>query len=214
MAKKCTARSEDFKAPEGRLSFARDLFKPRQQKNGKEKYGCTLIFPKAERKFFELLIAKVILDEWGPAGIERAKKNLIKSPILAGDGKEAHNKTTGELNGGMGPDVIFMRPTANGDRPPFVWYTEKDIHGKPKMVDESVAYSGCYGKAILHFYAWNNEESGDMVSVGISGFQKMRDGERLAGGGPMDVEKWDETFADEGPAPNVGGGGAGNLFGE
>src|SRR5580658_5744805 len=124
MAKKPSARSEDFKTPLGRLSFAFSLFKPRPNKNGKSKFGCTLIFPKSDRKFFETIVAKVITDEWGPTGIERAKKGLIKIPLLAGDGKEAHNKTTGEITPGLGPDVFFIRPTANDDRPPRVWYKD------------------------------------------------------------------------------------------
>lgn len=211
MAKKTSARSDDFKTPLGRVSFAFNLFKARENKNGRAKFGCTLIFPKAERKFFEAIVAKVITYEWGPTGMERAKKGLIKIPLLAGDGKEAHNKTTGELNGGMGPDVFFIRPTANEDRPPRVWFKDPN-----KQENDQEVYSGCYGKAIMHFYAWHNEESGDMVSAGISGFQKLKEGERLGGSGGIDPEKWSETIEDEGPAPESTktGAGAGGLFGE
>ena len=211
MAKKTSANSGDFKTPLGRISYSRDMFKARPNKNGKLKFGCTLIFPKTDRKFFEEIIMKVLVEEWGPAGIERAKKGLIKIPLLSGDGKEAHNKTTGELNEGMGPDVFFIRPTANEDRPPRVWYKDPN-----KQETEQEVYSGCYGKAILHFYAWNQEESGDMVSAGISGFQKLKDGERLGGSGGIDPEKWSETIADEGPAPKSAktGAGAGGLFGD
>ena len=205
------ARSDDFKTPECRLSYARDLFKAREQKNDdgstRVKYGCTLIFPKSALPVLENMVAKVIVDEWGEKGIARAKQGMIKSPFLAGDGKEARNKTTGELHAGMGPDVFFIRPTANSDRPPQVRYKDPNL-----QETETTVYSGCYGKAVVHFYAWHHDKSGDMVGCGISMFQKLRDGEHL-GGGPVEAEKWMESVPDEGPMPETAGAGAGGLFG-
>ncbi|MGO4869614.1 MAG: ssDNA-binding protein, partial [Roseiarcus sp.] len=111
------AHTDDFKTPLGRLSYAQTLFKPRAQEEGKDpKYGCTIIFPKAARAELEKRVAETIVAEWGPKGIEKAKAGLIKSPVLAGDGKEARNKQSGELHPGMGPDVFFISPTANKDR--------------------------------------------------------------------------------------------------
>lgn len=216
MAKKYSAHSGDLKTPFCRTSYARDLFKARENKNGRAKFGCTLIFPKAERKFFEPIFTKLITEEWPKDGLERAKKGLIKMPLLAGDGKEAYNKTTGQLNAGLGPDVFFMRPTANEDRPPRVWFRDPN-----RQETEEVVYSGVWGKAILHFYTWNNEESGDMICAGISGFQRIPhpqfgEGERIGGSGPLDVDKWNETIADEGPVPETAksGAGASGLFGD
>ena len=111
-------RSDDFKSDMCRLSYARSLFEASSQDGGKKKFNPTLIFPKAAKLAMEKIVAEVINQKWGPAGLERAKKGLIKSPFLAGDGKEAHSKKTGELNPGMGPDVFFIRPSANKDRPP------------------------------------------------------------------------------------------------
>ena len=205
------ARSEDFKTETGRLSYAQSLFKAKEPEGGvAKKFGCTIIFPKSYRPTLEKIVAKVISDQWGPAGLERAKKGLIKSPVLAGDGKEAHSNKTGELHLGLGPDVFFIRPTANEDRPPLVWYRDPN-----KQETEDVVYSGCFGKAILNAFAWN-AASGDGVSFGIQGFQKLQDGERLGGSGGIDPEKWSETIADEGPAPEStkNGGGASGLFGD
>ncbi len=202
------ARSEDFKTPPCRLSFAQQLFKARAQDGGKPKYGCTLIFTKEHRAALEQQVAKVITDQWGPAGIEKAKNGLIKSPFLAGDGKEARNKQTGELHPGMGPDVFFIRTQANEDRPPVVRYKDPNI---PATAEE--VYSGCYGFAVVNAFAWSNPQNGDGVSFGISYFQKTRDGERIGGSGQLDPEKWHEKIEDAGDAPDVGGGGAGALFG-
>jgi hypothetical protein len=175
----------------------------------RKKYSATLIFPKSARPEMEKQVAEVIRVEWKDAGIERAKKGLIKSPFLAGDGKEARNKSTGDLRPGMGAEFFFIRVQAGEERPPAVWFRDPNRHET-----EEVVYSGCYGNAIVNIFAWHNAQSGDGVSFGISGFQKLQDGERLGGSGRIDPEKWSETIADEGPAPNVGGGGASSLFGD
>ena len=205
------ARADDFKSPLCRLSYAQSLFKARANEGGgAPKFGCTLIFPKVDRPALEKIVAKVIQDQWGPQGLERARKGLIKSPFLAGDGKEAHSKKTGELNAGLGPDVFFIRPTANEDRPPRVWYRDPN-----HQETEDVVYSGCYGKAVLNAFAWS-AASGDGVSFGILGYQKLQDGERLGGSGGIDPEKWSETIADDGPVPETAktGAGAAGLFGD
>ena len=81
------ARSEDFKTPECRLSYASGLFKARDQKNEDgtitTKYGCTLIFPKSALQALEKVVVQVIKDEWGDKGLGRAKQGLIKLPFLA-----------------------------------------------------------------------------------------------------------------------------------
>jgi hypothetical protein len=46
-------------------------------------------------------------------------------------------------------------------------------------------------------------------------FQKLQEGERLGGGGGVDVTQWMETVPDDGAAPDAtrSGAGAGGLFG-
>ena len=57
------ARTDDFKTPLGRLSYAQTLFKPRAQEEGKDpKYGCTIIFPKAARAELEKANARMLFD--------------------------------------------------------------------------------------------------------------------------------------------------------
>lgn len=205
------ARSADFKTDLCRLSFAQSLFKARAQEEGKpKKFGCTLIFPKSARAALEAEIVKVIKEEWGDKGIAMAKAGAIKSPFLPGDGKEARNKQTGELHPGMGPDVFFIRPQSNEDRPPFVIWKDPN-----KQETEETVYSGCYGKAVVNLFAWTNAQSGNGVSFGLQGFQKHKEGERLGGSGRADPEKYFETIEDEGEAPESTrtGQGAAGLFG-
>jgi len=203
------ARSDEFRTPPCRVSYAQQLFKARSQEEGKApKFGATLIFANEHRAALEKEVAAVLKAQWPNDWQERAKKGLIKSPFLAGDGKEARNKTTGELHPGMGPDVFFIRVQANEDRPPVVRYKSPTI-----PATEEEVYSGCYGFAVVNAFAWHNDKNGDGVSFGISYFQKTRDGDRLGGSGAVDVDKYFEKIEDSGDAPDVGGGGAGNLFG-
>lgn len=205
------ARSMDFQTPMCRLSYARSLFVARAAVEGSPKrYSATLIFPKADRPALEKYVLEVITTEWGPKGVEKAKGGLIKSPFLAGDGKEARNKQSGDLHPGMGPDVFFIRVQAGEDRAPWVRWKDKN-----KQENEETVYSGCFGRAVINCFAWHNAQSGDGVSFGIAGFQKHRDGERLGGSGGSDPDKWVETIADEGAAPDAtkDGAGAGALFG-
>lgn len=227
------ASTEVIKTTLCRLSYARDLYTAKLQDekkpDGRKKYGCTLIFPKSDvvgRAALEKLALDAIKAEWGDKGVENLKKKIIKTPFFDGEGAEARYKTgerAGELHPGMGPDVWFIRVTANyadydkSDKvlkilkPPRVWWMDKDA-----QETEETVYSGCYGKGILNAFTSNHPTGGLRVSFGIAGFQKMKEGERLSTGGPIDTDKWNETIADEGPAPEStrNGGGAGSLFGD
>ena len=204
------ARSDAFKTPLCRLSYAQSLYKPRsQQEGGKLKFGCTLIFDLKDRAELEKIVAKVITDEWGPKGLEKAKAGLIKSPFLAGDGKEARNKTTGDLHPGMGADKFFIRVQANEDRPPWVRWKDPNL-----QETETNVYSGCHGKAVINAFAWEHSQNGAGISFGIEGFQKLQEGERLGGSGGQDPEKWVEHIESEEPPPETkAGAGASGLFG-
>jgi hypothetical protein len=204
------ARSEDFKSDLCRLSFAGGLFKARAVEAGTTpKFSATLIFPKSARAGLEKIVAKVLTDEWGPEGLKRAAAGKIRSPFLAGDGKEAKDDS-GALKPGMGPDLFFIRVQANEDRPPVVWWRDPN-----RQETEATVYSGCYGKAILNCFAWKHKTGGDGVSFGIQGFQKHAEGERLGGSGAINPERWSEKIEDEGPAPDstTSGAGASGLFG-
>lgn len=222
------ASTEAIKTTLCRLSYARDLFTPRlpdeKKPNDPKKYGCTLIFTKGDKEgrgALEALAVEAIKAEWGDKGLENLKKKIIKTPFFDGEGPEARYKTgerAGELHPGMGPDVWFIRVSANDTdkagkkvKPPRVWWKDKDV----QETEENV-YSGCYGKAILNAFTSNHPTGGLRVSFGIAGFQKLKEGERLSTGGPIDTDKWNETIEDDGPAPEATktGAGAGGLFGD
>lgn len=204
-------RSEDFKTPMCRLSYAFGLFKARAQEEGKRpQFGCTLIFPKVGEAMviLEKAVTEACEQEWPGKWRDMIASEIIRTPFLKGDGKQARNKESGELHPGMGPDVFFIRPNANEDRPPLVRFRSPNL-----QATEEEAYSGCYGKAVLNAYAWLSPQGGRGISFGIQMFQKLQEGERLGGGGPISADKWHEKIEDTGPAPQTGSQGAGSLFG-
>ena len=204
------ARSEDFKTPTCRISFANGLFEARSVSGGPKKYGCTLIYPNSARGILEKFVRETILAEWGEKGLERASKGAIRSPFLSGTGKEARNKQTGELHPGMGDGLFFIRPQSGEDRPPVIRYRDVNV---PATKDE--VYSGCHGAAVLNVYAWKHPTSGDGVSFGLRMFQRTSGGEHLAAA-PIDASRYfEEPVPDEGETPEAvkTGAGAGGLFG-
>lgn len=211
-SKKSMFRGELFRTDEGVVSYAFGLFKSRTKTSDdgstRESWDATLIFPASYRPKLEAEIAKVIVGEWGEKGIKMAKDGLIKSPILAGDGKEARNKETGELHPGMGADKIFIRVQSN--KAPVVRYKDPNI-----PATEAEVYSGCRGFGVINGFAWYNAKNGNGVSFGIEYFQKTGEGERIGGSGGVNAADWFEKIDDTGDAPEETktGAGAGGLFG-
>lgn len=215
------ARSADFKTPTCRFSYVHNMFtpvkkvgddgKPVMDKNGEQviEWQVSLIFPvTTDRTVFDEAIKSVILEQWGDAGLVRAKNGMIKTPYLPGDGPEARNKKTGELHPGMGADIWFIRTSTR--REPPIRYKSGTIPAKKDEIK-----SGDYGFTVLNAYAWNNPKKGDGVSFGIQYLQKKTDGESLGGGSGIDVDTYYEEIADAGgaPASTTAGKGASGLFG-
>jgi hypothetical protein len=48
------------------------------------------------------------------------------------------------------------------------------------ILDPDEVYSGCYGRASLTFYAYNQQGSKG-IACGLNNLQKLEDGERLGG---------------------------------
>lgn len=208
MADKKMYRTEPTKGPLMRISYAQSLRKGRANDKGVEKFGCTLILPKSDTagmKLLQSMVAECVQNEWGDKGIERFKTGLIKNPILAGDGKEARNKTTGEINPGLGAEFVFIRPSSNE--------AVKVFNAKVQPADDEEIVSGYWGYPVLNAFSWHHPTNGDGVSFGINMIQITKTDEVL-GGGVADPGKFFEqvdTGSDEGGS--VGSGGAGDMFG-
>ena len=78
---------------------------------------------------------------------------------------------------------------------------------KPGIVDKDLNpimsqdefYSGCYGRASINFYAFNNAGNRG-IACGLNNLQKLADGEALAGGASAEEDfGGSNAFADEDP---------------
>ncbi len=103
----------------------------------------------------------------------KGKKNLppnFKNPLHDGDVEREDNE---EYEG-------KMYVSASNKRKPNIVGTEKDEGGQFEVLyDDEDFYSGCYGRATLNFFAFNNQSQG--VGCSLENLQKIADGERLGG---------------------------------
>lgn len=207
MAKKF--RTDTTKSPLMRISYAFSLYTGKVNSQGVEKFGCTLILPKADTeglKKLQKMVADVVTGEWGEKGVERFKQGLIKNPILAGDGKEARNKESGDIHPGLGPEFVFIRPTSNE--------AVKTFNAKVTPASKEEIISGHWGYAAMNAYAWHNAENGDGVSFGISMFQFVKADEVLGSDGAgRDPNAFFETVSTGGGSEGSSGAGAADMFG-
>ena len=189
-----------------RLAFAQSLFEARAFSGGTPKFGATFIIDAKDTALLKILRSKVVEcveSEWGQKGLDFLQKGIIKNPIL--DGAKSFSKKTGEVHNGFGPGTFFIRVQSGADRPPVIIWKDPN-----KRETEATVYSGCSGKCVLNAYCWKHPQSGDGVSFGIFGFQKLAEGDRL-GGGEVSGESFYEAFTDA-PQETKSGAGAGALF--
>lgn len=123
-------------------------------------------------------------DEKTIAKVEKA----IKAAITAGKTKLANGK-------GVVPKNIKL-PLRDADEEEIddeayhgMMFMNASSNRKPQIVDKQVepildqeeVYSGCYCRVSINFYAFD-KEGNKGIAAGLGNVQKVKDGERLAGG--------------------------------
>lgn len=159
-----------------------NVFKPRSNDDGTEKYSVQLLIPKSDA------IAKKMIDE----AIEAAIKNGVSSKW---DGKMPRNLKLPLRDGDEEfPDdetykgMWFMNCSSSKDNKPGVAVLEG--RAVEPAIDGDDFYSGCYGSASINFFPYNTKGNKG-VAAGLNNVIKTRDGERLSGGHTAE-----EDFAD------------------
>ncbi len=148
-----------------RFSYA-NVWEPRSINGGDEKYSVSLIIPKSDKK----TIADI------KAAIEQAKKDGIskfggkvpaslKLPLRDGDIDRAEDEAY--------KDCYFVNANSK-DRPGVV---DKNVKA---IIDPSELYSGCFGRASITFYAFN-QNGNKGIACGLQNIQKLSEGEPLSG---------------------------------
>jgi hypothetical protein len=147
-----------------RFSYA-NVWEPKSINGGDEKYSVSLIIPKSDKK----TIADI------KAAIEQAKKEgaskfggkvpaNLKIPLRDGDIDRADDEAY--------KDSYFVNANSK-DKPGIV-----DRNVKPIIAQDEL-YSGCYGRASITFYAFN-QNGNKGIACGLQNLQKLADGEPLS----------------------------------
>lgn len=163
------------------------LDKPRASEEGAEpKYSVVLLIPKSDTATLKLIkdaiaaAAKAFRDRNGEA-------SLPANPLLPlhdGDGPKPNGGDYGEECKGC-----YVMNASSKVKPIM-----RDEFNE-EVLDPNEIYSGCYGRAIINFYGYNNRRKG--IGCGLLGVQKKHDGEPL-GGIRASADDFNDGYTDAG----------------
>lgn len=153
-----------------RFSYA-NVFEPKRTPNGDEKYSITLLIPKSDTVTYNNIKAEIekTLQENLADIFKGVVPTNLKTPIHDGDGV----RQSGEPYGAECKGCWVI--TANSNNQPEV----VDANCNP-IISKNEFYSGCYGRASLRFYAYN-QNGNRGIGCGLGNVQKLEDGQPLGG---------------------------------
>lgn len=157
----------DTKVITGKVRFSyANVFEPKTDKNGIDKYSVSLIIDKEDKKTIKAIEKAV--ENAKEAGIGKFGgkiPNNLKLPLRDGDiDREDDENYQGKM---------FVNANAR-TKPGLV-----DKQGRP-IIDSTEFYSGCYGHASISFYAFNSKGNKG-IACGLNNIMKTEDGEPLGG---------------------------------
>ncbi|MDD3400733.1 MAG: DUF2815 family protein [Eubacteriales bacterium] len=167
-----------------RFSYA-NLFTPRAQPGSTDlKYSVTLLIPKADKATHSKIMEAIQAARQAYQANTGKSAAAFKSTLHDGDGERP---TGGPFNPECKGCWVI---TVSSKRAPVLVYPDKTPITEPTEL-----YSGCYGRAIINFYAFAT--SGNTgISAGLNGIMKLEDGEPLGGGIVTDAD-WDDDWDDD-----------------
>lgn len=159
-----------------------NVFKPQAfTDGGAEKYSVVLLIPKSDTKTIGKV--KKAIEEAKQEGIKERWKGKLPAnlwiPLRDGDEEKADEHP--EYEG-----MYFL--TAKSDTKPILLDEYKD-----EILDQTELYSGCWGRANISFFAYDNTTKG--IGVALNALQKKRDDEPF--GSAMTVETAKASFDDD-----------------
>ncbi len=167
-----------------RLSYCQ-LFEPKAVNDGDTpKYSVTLLIPKNDTATVQKIRAaiKEAADAFRKKNGAQALPAQPIDPIHDGDGVKP---SSGEP---YGPECkgCYVIATSSTQKPVVVDAFKNDV------TDPAEVYSGCYGRASINFYGYNNRKKG--VGCGLLAIQKLSDGEPFGTVGSAD--DFDDGYTD------------------
>lgn len=147
-----------------RFSYA-NVWEPKSINGSDEKYSVSLIIPKTDKKTIAQIEAAVeAAKQEGKAKFGGKIPANLKLPLRDGDIDRPEDEAY--------KNSYFVNANSK-ERPGIV-----DNSVKP-ILDQSEFYSGCYGRASITLYAFN-QNGNKGVAVGLQNLQKLLDGEPLS----------------------------------
>lgn len=173
----------DTKLTTGLVRFAfLKIWEPEVDKDdpGKKFYKACLMIPKKDKatiKKIEEATMAAATAKWG----SKVPKN-IKKPLKDGDEDQDLDKYP-EFEG-------FMYLNCKCKRQPGIIDAKRE-----EILDEEEVYSGAWGKASIDTYVFDRAD-GKGVAVWLNALQKLKDDERLSGGG-WSVDEFEDEDEDD-----------------
>lgn len=147
-----------------RFSYA-NVWEPKSINGSDEKYSVSLIIPKTDKKTIAQIEAAIeAAKQEGKAKFGGKIPANLKLPLRNGDVDRSEDEAY--------KNSYFVNANSK-ERPGIV---DKSV--KP-ILDQSEFYSGCYGRASISFYAFN-QNGNKGIAVGLQNLQKLLDGEPLS----------------------------------
>ncbi len=201
MAKK--AIRVECKTPLFRLSFEK-LYVPSGFEGAKDKYSMSMVFP-ANTDF--LTDIKMIggFENGHPVYVPAFNMKAAYNKVLAATWPDKDDRPSTMRNpfrignkerakDAIYRDSIFVNASASIEYPPGLGIQEKtgvDKNGKAiyqiRKAEKGEIYSGCFCRASLSCYSYNTKGNAG-VTFGIVNVLKVRDGEPLTGGKPIEQD--------------------------
>ena len=160
------------------------VFEPTAMEEGQtKKYSAAILIPKTDK-----VTVKAIKDAIQSA-LELGKSKhfggvLPKkwvNPLRDGDEESDEEVYAGHY---------FMN--AKSIKRPVILGPDKEL-----LTDKDEFYSGCYGRAVINFYAYGNGIPSKGIAAGLESAMKTEDGDNLGGGGASMDEILDAYGDDE-----------------
>ena len=169
-----------------RLSFCQ-LFEPKAIDGGAPKYSVTLLIPKSDTTTLGKIQAAMAeaADRFRQKNGAAALPANPINPLHDGDGVKP---SSGEPYGPECKGCYVMAVSCGEQQKPVV----VDAFGQP-ITDPGEVYSGCYGRASINFYGYNNRKKG--IGAGLLAIQKLTDGEPFGTVGSAD--DFNDGYVDE-----------------
>jgi len=136
------------------------VFEPHLDPNDNLKYSVSMLFPKDSTDMGPIkeAIKEATVDRWG--NDKKKWPKGLKTPLKDGDDRDDENYA----------GHWYINASANENRKPGIVDAKLD-----PILDPMSFYSGCYARASVNFYAYDNVSKG--VGCGLNNIMMVKEGE-------------------------------------